>query len=88
MFRYEWDVETIEEDDEVIDHDFKNTFEECRQYLNNTSYDVVLVCTDDNTESRSWAYLVDNKLLEYFEDASFNEVRKIPQRFHKKVNNS
>jgi hypothetical protein len=98
MVHYEWDVEILTaceseqyEENEVLDHHFQDSFADCIKELAQPLEEglrraVVLVCDDDN--GRSWAYLEDGKLPEYFVDAYQNQARKVPQKFHKEVSNN
>lgn len=94
--RYEWDVETVtdrdsaeHEKDEVLDHNHFDTFREASEFVrvfkpaDGERFDLVLVRDDDN--GRSWAYVTDGKLPEYFSDAYRDEVSKVPQRFHNEM---
>mgnify|MGYP001618257199 CR=1 FL=1 len=90
---YEWDVELVrtyaDGDNDVVDHNFFSTYLGCKWYVNKKKLDpsysleIVLVCDDDN--GRSWAYMEDGKLPEYFQDAYQNDVCKVPVRFHNEV---
>jgi hypothetical protein len=92
---YEWDVEEIDEHDDVQDHYHSATYAEAKathelvpaEGTNMTSR-IVLVRDDDNTRTgcRAWAYIQDDgKLPDYFEDAHGVEVAKVPKRFHEEV---
>jgi len=95
MVRYEWDVEecnavetTDLDEGEVIDHRHCETYTEVKRVLAETPppgsvWSACLVRDDDN--GRSWAYMEDGKLPEYFEDAYQHPTAKVPQRFHAEV---
>ena len=89
MVKYEWDVETVEEESgDVLDHNHCDSFREAIAAARETPddgcrFDVVLVRDDD--DGRSWAYLDDGKLPTHFLDAYEHEVAKVPQRFVKEV---
>ena len=89
---YEWDVELVETyedgDNDVHDHMHQASYADCLKQAaqpleDRHQWEIVLVCDDDN--GRSWAYVKEGKLPEYFEDAYGGEPRKVPQRFHKEV---
>lgn len=91
---YEWDVEEVDEHDDVQDHYHTDSYASAKaihaavpgEGTNMTSR-IVLIRDDDNTRTgqRAWAYLEDGKLPEYFEDAHGVEVAKVPKRFHEEV---
>lgn len=89
---YEWDVEEVDEHDDITDHNHTTSYAEAKR-INDLSSDagttsrIVLVRDDDNTRTgcRSWAYLEDGELPEYFEDAHGVEIAKVPKRFHAEV---
>lgn len=88
---YEWDVETVtiidsdeHEAEEVLDHQFCKTFKEALSISKmeppqGCRFDLVLV--RDTPTTRSWAYVSENTLPEFFEDAYGNEVGVVPTRF-------
>lgn len=92
---YEWDVETIAvgetdkyEDGEVLDHHHCDTYAEAMEFAASepdpgTRYVITLV--RDDTDGRSWAYIEDGELPEFFEDAYYFPVAKVPQRFVKEL---
>jgi hypothetical protein len=86
---YEWDVETIDLNGDIQDHDHRNTYAEVLSVsmrappVSGEKHAIVLVRDDDN--GRSWAYMENGKLPEYFEDAYQQEVAKVPKRFHAEV---
>lgn len=93
---YEWDVETVAdgdttdfEDGEVIDHYHVTSYKEAASYVRDNKaddgfrFEVVLVRDDD--EGRSWAYLGDGKLPEFFTDADGADDAKVPQKFVREV---
>jgi len=91
---YEWDVEEIDENDDIQDHYHCDSYASAKAIneavpAEGTSMTscIVLVRDDDNTRTgcRSWAYLEDGKLPEYFEDAHGVEIAKVPKRFHAEI---
>lgn len=89
---YEWDCEIVAdiesddfEDNEVIEHIHGDSYKWVREWSANNPcgsgrrYDIVLVRDDDN--GRSWAYIEDGKLPEYFTDAFDRVTAKVPKRF-------
>ena len=92
MVVYEWDCETVASIDtdefaegDVIEHAHAPTLRETLKWARDvplepgTRYEIVLVRDDD--EGRSWAYLEDGALPEYFLDAYNHRVAKVPKRF-------
>lgn len=95
---YEWDCETVAdgeswrfEDGEVIEHTHGSSFAEVMAWASENPpergirYELVLVRDDD--KGRSWAYMTNGKLPEYFTDADGSDAAKVPKRFHQEVNN-
>lgn len=96
---YEWDCEEVaaidlpdKEKSEVIDHFHSETFVEAlarskTEPGENLEWRIVLVRDDDDTQKgqRSWAYLENGVLPEWFEDAFGQRTAKVPARFVKEV---
>lgn len=90
---YEWDVETVENEyGDVVDHDQQPSYKSCIDTVNRFPcevghhYDIVLVrdvFASDDLVDRSWAYMVNGKLPERFENGT-----QVPKRFHMEVANS
>ena len=83
MVEYEWDVETVDEYGD-IEHEHCASYADCLRLMDEPApegcrYDVVLVRDDDY--ERSWAYMENNKLPEYFKDVYGRRVVKVPKRF-------
>ncbi len=76
---YEWDKERIDEHGDIIDHDFADALKDLK------NREGILVLVRDDPHGRSWAYVEDGKLPEYFVDAFGNQTAKVPQRFHKEL---
>lgn len=80
---YEWVIETLDSDGNIEDVDHSDSFpgmpNECRE--------VAVVCDDYSTHPmlRSWAYIKDGLLPEYFEDAGGLDTRKVPKKYHKEL---
>lgn len=80
---YEWDYETMDENDDIIDHNHADKLE----VFNDVDITPTLVLVRDvgNAEQglvdRSWAYVKFRHLPEYFTDASNCKVAKVPQKF-------
>ncbi len=84
--RYEWDVETVDMNGDVQDHDHKASYAECLTVAPpaaGETHSRVLVRDDDN--GRSWAYIEDDKLPEHFLDAYDRIVAKVPVTFYREV---
>lgn len=79
---YEWDVEEIDSDGDIIDHNHADKLSSYKEI------DGVLVLVRDVGNSRdgvidrSWAYVLGKKLPEYFTDTDEAKVAKVPQKFH------
>lgn len=88
---YEWDVETVtttetgdHEAGEVMDHNHFDTYAEAVAFMKSDpgdglEYKCALVRDDHN--GRTWAYVENGRLPEWFEDARGVCVCKVPQRF-------
>lgn len=80
---YEWSLETIDENEDIIDSDFSDKpFAEIGEtqrmcLVRNEGNEI------DGLTDRYWAYVVDGKLPEYFEDGSGYEIDiKVPDKYH------
>lgn len=93
--RYEWDVEVYTDDEyqDIEDHLFQSDYAGCVKEMQAETPEgmkkrVVLVRDDDSRNGgRSWAYMENGKLPEYFEDAYGVKTAKVPKRFHQEVSN-
>lgn len=80
--KYEWDIETIDSDGDIIDHNHADKLSSYKEI------DGVLVLVRDvgnkidGVIDRSWAYVLGKKLPEYFTDSYESRVAKVPARFH------
>ena len=87
---YEWDVEEIDSDGDIIDHhhvesyEVADTLKRLYEATEPYTYKVVLV-KDSRASGRSWAYIEDGKLPENFEDSYGGNCGKVPERFHKEI---
>ncbi len=86
---YEWDVETVKEDD-VQEHAHSETLREALDFLASEKppagcrFEIVLV--RDDSDRRAWAYLEDDgSLPSCFYDADGHPYRRVPKRFHDEV---
>ena len=79
---YEWDWETVEDGD-VVNHNFADKLSEFHDC--DKSDELVLVRDDftDRGLDRTWAYVKDDKLPEYFQDAYQRDETRVPKRFYK-----
>jgi hypothetical protein len=84
---YEWDVELHDpESGDVLDHNQQSSFADClRVHSPEENTQIVLVKTlwdveIGSLERRTWAYVEDNELPEYFDDGS-----RVPKRFQAEV---
>jgi len=88
---FEWDVETVDENDDIVDHDFRDSYAECMAIAaaeppEGCRFAIVLVRNSDHAfDGRAWAYLDGGKLPTHFEDAYQHPVAKVPAKFHREV---
>lgn len=89
---YEWDVEEVDEHEDVQHHNHTSSYAEAKAIAATPdeagmTSRIVLVRDDDSTRTgcRAWAYMEDGELPEWFEDASGVEIAKVPKRFHAEV---
>ena len=83
---YEWDLEEVDEYGDIVDHHW---CDKCPGLPTEPNLELVLIrdvhrglAGDDfnmsaDLEHRSWAYVRDGKLPEFFDDGE-----KVPKRFH------
>ena len=89
MLSYEWDVETTDEHGDVTDHRHSDRItNDCIGAALDTSGATRLVLVRDKHTARggldrSWAYVADGKLPEFFGNAYGDPETKVPQRYHK-----
>jgi len=82
---YEWDVETIDTNGDIIDHHFQPSLQAAIAFAGSCpeATDIVLVRSngndDDGLLDRQWAYLVDGWTLG--KDGEFDGGWTIPKRF-------
>lgn len=80
---YEWDYETLSEDGDIIDHNHKDKLAAFTKEDITTS--LVLIRDEvndiDGLQDRTWAYVEDGKLPDYFSDAAGNTLYHVPERF-------
>lgn len=89
---YEWDWEKLFDDaehdaDEVQDHWHSDRLIPENPWAPDKA-ELCLVCNDFAggwVRGRSWAYVKDGKLPEWFTDAYGHRTRRVPQRFHKEL---
>lgn len=93
MVEYEWVVETLEsldEDADIIAVEHWMTYARAVNWANEMvegHYRIGLVRDTDRGgyHCRSWAYITDGKLPEFFTDACGWRTSDVPQRFHREV---
>ena len=83
---YEWDVETVDEDGDVLDHELTSKLSP-RFLARLEQPGTRLVLVRDvwgfgGVESRGWAYVEDGKLPGRFENACGSWEADVPKRFH------
>ena len=77
---YEWDIETVDANGDVQDHNHSASFPGHPKALNERLVLVRNKCTDGDLDHRSWSYVDGGKLPELFDDGS-----RVPKRFHAEV---
>jgi hypothetical protein len=82
MINYEWDIETTDGDGDIIDHNHRDRL---NQYYKEELEDGDLVLVRTDLEGRSWAYVENGKLPEYFLDSFGVTIAKVPKRFHQEL---
>ncbi len=83
MVMHEWDVETLDEFGDIEDHNHCETLQPYHLDLDRNQR-LVLVCDHYPPVgglNRSWAYVENNTLPLYFEDAYGNKTTRVPKRF-------
>jgi hypothetical protein len=78
---YEWDYETVNQDGDIIDHNHRK---ELNQFTDQEKTDTLVLVRDKGHE-RSWAYVENGKLPDFFCDAYKRPTVKVPKRFHKEL---
>jgi hypothetical protein len=89
---YEWDIETLTGGKgsagvEIGDHNHRDALDgyatsELVEALSPDSHKLLCLVRDDE-DGRSWAYVNDGELDEWFRDAEGYEVRKVPKLFRR-----
>lgn len=89
---YEWDIETVDEHGDIVDHDHSYKLKgKCKPSELNSKYRLVLVrdvCDQaGSVEDRTWGYVnLDTMTLpEYTSDAYDRESYKVPKKFHEEL---
>jgi len=79
---YEWDIETTDENDDIVDHEHGYTLKDLHKLGKNQR--LVLVCDQVDAWGdlilRSWACADDGALPQTFDCG-----RKVPQKFHREL---
>lgn len=87
MINYQWDYESVDEYGDIINHNHADKLADFG--MEDITNSLVLVCDigneQDGLQERSWAYVVDYTLPEYFSDAAGLHTRKVPAKFHKEI---
>lgn len=85
---YEWDIETVDEHGDIIDHDHRDKvsdffFDRVKKAMSGKGCELVLVRDEwdecDSLVDRSWAYVTDSKLPECFTYANDRRGAKVPK---------
>lgn len=86
---YEWDVETVDEWGDIVDHWFVEGAQDALEYSRHmantpdTTRQYRIVVVRDDRQGRSWAYVDENNALpSHFCDAYDLPVARVPNRFH------
>lgn len=87
MKTYEWDYETLDENGDIMEHDHADRLSDFSESQKTDTLVLVMDEGKENSgiESRSWAYVKDGKLPDFFSDAFQRPVSKVPERFHKEL---
>lgn len=84
---YEWTIETVDSEGEIIDVDFSDTKPDITQIRVEEGNKIEIALVRDNYSDgheRLWAYLDEKgNLPEYFEDAYGNLMQKVPKKYLK-----
>jgi hypothetical protein len=82
---YEWNLEHLDDNGDIVHHDFADKLKDLPK---SGKGDLVLVrdvfvfwglC------DRTWAYVENDTLPEYFQDSYGCECEKVPQKYHKEL---
>ena len=88
MVTYEWDIETVSNDGEVLDHHHADRLKDLP--TPSTKNEVLVLIRDTETE-RLWAYVDESRMLpRYFSrpeaDGQYHETSvAVPKRFHREI---
>lgn len=87
QIRYEWDYETWDDNNDIIDHYHADKLADFKP--DDVTAHLCLIRDAGNEingmEERTWAYVKDGQLPEYFSDAFGALVHLVPKRFHKEL---
>lgn len=89
MPNYEWDIETVDADGDVIDHDHRDRVHEFdgEDLTMAVAEDGRRLClVRDDARGRSWAYVTNGELADTFLDAYEKPVAKVPTRYRAEFN--
>lgn len=79
----EWLVEEIDENDDIVNVHHAETYSQAVQWAADAPKARIGLVRDlPRLDGRSWAYIVDGKLPEYFTDAYDDQTAKVPQKYH------
>lgn len=92
---YEWDMEMLDENGDIDDHDFSD---KCPGIPDDPQYKLVLVrdtyewpsndpqrkCDPDLVD-RLWAYVENGNLPEYFSGCDYSTDVRVPIKFHREL---
>ena len=84
---YEWDYETIDEFGDIVEHNHAAKLSDFED-KDKSSALVLIRETGSETyglQERTWAYVVNDQLPEYFTDASGANMHRVPKRFYNEL---
>ena len=80
---YEWDIETIDDHGDIVDHNHCNNARDMIRWYKDNPANQDMVLVRDNEYGRSWAYVKGRKLPESFLDANLVPVGKVPMNYQR-----
>jgi len=84
-FAYEWDIETVDEHGDILDHDHSATCPAHELAHNERLVLVRDVIGPEGVDDRTWAYVTGGKLPTFFSDAWQTHTREVPKKFHNEL---
>jgi hypothetical protein len=78
---YEWLCEFVDEHGDIQEVIHANTYTDILRHTESDEFEVHVGLVRDTENSRSWAYIKDGGLPEFFRDAFDRKDAKVPKRF-------